>query len=111
MFSTITSPVFSELVIVLAGDEMTHLPQEVMLFNTLRRMNEARHFELVFLFEGPCFVQREGQRVLGEAPRELGEVLDSVIARGFLDFLDSPPTIRWARSHPDGQDTSFPHFD
>jgi hypothetical protein len=84
VFSTITSPVFTELVIVIGADGVTHLPSEVMLFETLRTMNGVRPFELVFLLTGP-------DASLGEAQRKLAGALDSVIARGVLDFLDSPP--------------------
>ena len=86
-FSTIVSPVFSELVIVLAGNTTTHLPQRVTLFETLHIMNEVRPFKLVFSLEGSDCCQ-------GEARRELAEALDLVTARGLLDFLDSPPIIR-----------------
>jgi len=94
VFSTIRSPVFSELVVVLVGNAAAYLPQEAMLFETLRKMNEARPFELVFSFEGPCFVWKGGQWEPAEARWELKEALDSVAAEGFLDFLDSPPTVR-----------------
>jgi len=103
--------VLSELVIVFAGNEMTHLSREVALFKTPRNMNEARPFELVFLLEGPCFIEKEGRRVLGDARREPKEVFDSVIVGGFLDFLDSPPTICCARSHRYGRDAPFPYSD
>ena len=94
MFSTITSPVFSELVIVLAGSSMTYLPEEVKLFETLRSMNELRPFKLAFLFEGRYFVQSDEEWVPMNARSELKKTLDSVAAKGFLDFLDSPPTLR-----------------
>ena len=91
VFSTITSPVFSELVIVIEADGVAHLPSEVMLFETLCTMNGVRPFKLVFLLMVPDVS-------LGEAQQQLGGALDLVIARGALDFLDSPPTIRNARS-------------
>ena len=81
-FSTITSPVFSEVVVVLAGREI-RLPQEVKLFKILRTMSEVRPFKLVFLLEGP-----------GSHQRELVGTLESANAIGLLDFLDSPPIIR-----------------
>ena len=65
-----------------------------MLFQTLRKMHEVRHFELVFLFEGPHTIQKGGQRGLVDGRQELKEALDHVAAKGFLDFLDSPPTIQ-----------------
>ena len=85
VFSTITSPVFSELVIVLKGNTIAYLPREVTLFDALRRMNEIRPFKLVFLLDVPE----------GEVLRNLVEELDLVTTNGFLDFLDSPPTIRY----------------
>ena len=89
VFSTITSPVFSEFVIVHTGATPDYLPQEVALFDALRAMDIIRPFQLVFLLEVPDVYK-------GKAQRELAEALDSVIAKGLLDFLDSPPTIRWA---------------
>lgn len=100
MFSTITSPAFSELVIVLSGNAAAYLPQAPELFQTLRKMNEARPFELVFSFEGPCFVSKGGRREPAEPRYELKEALYSVTGKGFLDFLDSPPTVRFTtQSH------------
>jgi len=90
VFSTITSPAFSELVIVLAG-RVACLRHEARLFETLRRMNEIRPFELVFSLEAPSFS-------LLEARRTLEDVLESATVIGLLDFLDSPPSIRIARS-------------
>ena len=87
VFSTIASPVFSELVIVIGGHVVTFLPRDATLFETLRRMNEIRPFKLVFLPEAPESRQEKVRR-------ELAEALDSVTASGLLDFLDSPPTIR-----------------
>ena len=89
VFSTITSPVFSELVIVHTSTTVGHLPQEVALFDALRTMDVIRPFKLVFLLEVPDDSQ-------AKVRRELAEALDSVNARGLLDFLDSPPTIRRA---------------
>jgi len=87
VFSTITSPVFFELVIVLAGSDMVYSRWKYM-FETLRAMSEVRPFVLVFLLEVPDFSQGE------ESRRKLARALDLVTAEGLLDFLDSPPTIR-----------------
>jgi len=86
VFLTITSPVFSELVIVLTDYEIPRLPSDVTLFKALRTMKEVRSFKLVFLFD-PLSQDHEGGR------RRLVEVLDLVNARGSLDFLDFPPTV------------------
>ena len=91
VFSKITSPVFSELTVILAGGA-AYLRQEVKLFNTLRMMNEVRPFKLAFLLEGPSPSQREA--------RQLEEVLRSVTAKGLLDFLDSPPSVRLREQVP-----------
>ena len=89
VFSTITSPVFSELVIVLTErTTVVHLPWERALFELLRTMSEIRPFELVFFLQVDDLDCQEGVR------RDLVEGLDMVVAKGFLDFLDSPPTIR-----------------
>lgn len=87
VFSTITSPVFSELAIVVAGHTVICLPWAFALFETLRKMNEVRPFKLVFIPEISDFY-------LENVRRELAEALDSVIEKGLLNFLDSPPTIR-----------------
>jgi len=87
-FSTIRSPVFSELVVIIPGYSVTYLPQKVALFDTLRAMNKVRRFKLVFLID-----TLDGHRWARQA---LAEALKLVIACGFVDFLDSPPTIRVA---------------
>ena len=88
ILSTITSSAFSELVIYLMRHE-ARLPWAVNLLGELRRMQEVRRFELVFLVGGP-----ETWGVRGE----LAEALKLVTAKGLLDFLHSPPTIRISRS-------------
>ena len=104
VFSTITSPVFSEFVIVVGRRASVYLPREVWLFETLRMMSEARPFKLTFLLEVSDLYQEEGRR-------ELVEALDSVTAKGFLDFLDSPPTIRRVPYPQQDDDMSSPDFD
>jgi len=91
VFSTITSPIFSELVIVLSAQEVPDLSYDATLFQMLSKMYEVRPFELVFLFEGPCYALR-GE--LADLRLYLKEAVDDVISKGFLDFLDSPPTSR-----------------
>ena len=90
VFSTITSPVFSDLVIIVEADGVARLPSEVKLFQTLRAMNGVRSFELLFMLVAPESFREETRRRSAEA-------LDSVTARGLLDFLRSPPTIRSQR--------------
>ena len=88
VFSTITSPVFSELVVIILGSSVAYLPQNVTLFVTLRRMHEVRPFKLVFLLEIP---DRWGTQ------RRLADALNLLTAKGSFDFLDSPPTTRAAQ--------------
>ena len=85
-FLTITSPVFSELVVILRRDEIENLSADITFFHTWRRMNEIKRFKLVFLLE--ILGWPEGEREI------LEEALRSATAEGLLDFLDSPPTIR-----------------
>ena len=89
LFSTITSPVFSELIIAIVRYE-THLPWAGTLFRELRAVNEVRPFKLVFLLE---------MSDSWEAQQELMEALDSAATKALLDFLDSPPTIRISQTH------------
>jgi hypothetical protein len=100
VFSTITSPVFSELVIVIGAEAANHLPWKAAFFRTLRTMNEVRPFKLVFLVAAPDLS-------LGEARRKLARALELATARGLLDFLDSPPAIRTGRCRERWWDTSF----
>ena len=99
MFSTITSPVFSELVILIGAKGAAHLPSEVPLFKTLRTMHEVRPFKLVFLLVALDLAREEARKKLEGA-------IDSVTADGLLDFLDSPPTIRSTRVREQGWDKS-----
>jgi len=88
IFSTITSPVFSELVIVVEGDDTSGIPSDFTFFETLRTMNEVRPFKLVFSLDSqiPAIYDRVERQGLVEA-------LDLVNAQGLLDFLDSPFVI------------------
>jgi len=90
-FPTVTSPVFSELVIILPDDTITYLPKYVTLFERLGKMNQVRPFNLVFSLVLSSSVSEAS---LVEARRKLRGTLDLVAAKGLLNFLDSPPTIR-----------------
>jgi hypothetical protein len=90
IFATITSPAFSELVIIIEAVGVARLPSEVKLFETLRTMNGVRPFKLVFMLVVPDSSREETRR-------ELAGALDSVTARGLLDFLGSPATFRSSR--------------
>jgi len=89
LFSTITSPAFSELIIVLT--EHSYFPQNTAFFNALRTMNEARPFKLVFSLEVWDSPYREMRWWLIEA-------VELAITEGTFDFLDSPPVVRIAQS-------------
>jgi len=89
VFSTITSPAFSELVIVLERDETIDLLSDVGLFETLRRMNEVRPFTLVFLVKAEELYCRMTGVLEG-----LEDAILFATANGLLNFLDSRPVIR-----------------
>ena len=88
VFSTITSPEFSELVIFI-GSSVAYLAQNIKFFETLRRMHEVRPFKLVFLFKASD---------RWNTPQGVAKAVGLVIEKGLVDFLDSPPAIRTARS-------------
>jgi len=67
---------------------MPVLPLEVTLFKTLHAMNEVRPFKLAFLVKAPHSPKAKDRQ-------ELAEALNSVTEKGFFDFLDFPPTIRF----------------
>ena len=85
VFSTISSPVFSELAIILGGDEIADLPSDVTFFETLRTMKEVRPFKLVFLLDALSPAREE------EARRRLVGALVWADVEGLLDFIDPPP--------------------
>ena len=93
VFSTITSPVFSELIFVVWHDQFAHLLSDPIFFDTLSAMNEVRPFKLDFLVQLP-HPPSKGDR------RGFEQALATVAAKGLLDFLDSPPTIRVAQPYP-----------
>ena len=103
VFLTITSPVFSEIAITLTEHATNFLPDEVLLFETLGKMNEVRPFKLVFLLD-----VSDSSR--GEVGRKLAVALDLVTAKGLLDFLSSSPVIRWIGSHRYGRETTLIRF-
>ena len=74
---------------IIVGSSMAYLPQNVALFETLRKMHEVRPFKLVFVLE---VSDRWNTR------RGLAEALNLVTEKGFVDFLESPPTIRTAQT-------------
>jgi len=89
VFSTITSPVFSELVIVLEDDGIVGLSSDVGLFETLRKMNEVRPFTLVFLVKA-----EESYCRRTEVIERLEDAIILATVTGLLNFLDSQPIAR-----------------
>ena len=87
LLPTITSPMFSDVVIVLQESTIhdTRFMQHI-LFDIARGMHEVKPFCLVF-----CLEVWEGNReyVTGELKR----YTDADAAKGGLDFLPCPPAI------------------
>jgi hypothetical protein len=65
VFSTITSPVFSELVIIIGAGAVAYLPSEFPLFETLRKMNTRRAFRIGVFARGLGFVPEGGTAEVG----------------------------------------------
>ena len=87
MVSTITSPAFSEFIIVLDRNPMTYLPQELPLFKTLGKMYKIKPFKLVFSLK-VSHLSQAGAR------REFAGVLGLVTGNDHFDSFDSPPIVR-----------------
>ena len=83
--STITSPGFFGLVVVLWDAQIAHFPSGVELFETLHMMYEARSFNLVFLIKGGYSISLVRQRMPGR-------VVELVVMEN-LSSLDPLPTI------------------
>ena len=90
VFSTITSPTFSELVLIVTDYTMSRLHNHFTDFEALRKMWEDKPFNLVFLLD-VSDIYKEG------APEKLAEALNSATAKDSLSFLNSPPVIRILR--------------
>lgn len=85
-FSSITSLVFSELVIVVRHERFSHLLSDATSLETLRTMRKVRPFALVFFIHVFGHLSAEGETTLHET-------LGSAISEGLFDFLDSQPII------------------
>ena len=81
---------FSEFVVILREHDITYLNCAVMEFEALHGMHRVKPFKLVVLLEVPDSLQWDTEWRLGFA-------LDSVTAKGLLDFHGSPPTVRITR--------------
>ena len=93
VFSTITSPVFSQLTFVVWYDQFVQLLSDAVLFETLYTMHKVQPFKLDFLVQLPHPPSREGRQGFELA---LGELTEG----GGFDFLDSPPTVRLVQPYP-----------
>jgi len=94
VLSSITSPAFHELVIVIDDKRIPLLCWDTAFFGSLRMMYKTRSFKLAFLAE----VEDQHQAGGMEGVRQcLAEALGLVAAKGWLDFLDSPPAVRTTR--------------
>lgn len=87
VYSTIASPLFSEVVVTLENRDISAILSRVAFFETLGAMYRIRPFNLVF---SPVVLDGLQE----EAQQKLVEILDSAAAKRRLAFLGSPPTIR-----------------
>jgi len=85
LLSTITSSVFSEVVMVLEDSDV-HDVIPWGLFSVVRSMYEVKPFHLVFSLE-----IWEGDRK--RATERFKRLIDAEAAKGGLDFLPCPPVI------------------
>lgn len=95
VFSTITSPVFSGLVVVIARNRFARLLSDDTVFVALPAMNEVRPFELVFLV-----LHSSAFSLSQEARQVFKRNVQLATAKGLFDFLSSPPTLRIASPYP-----------
>jgi len=84
LLSTITSPVFNEVVIVFAGEDVYCPPLGIA--GVLREMYEIKKFHLVYRLED-LESSRESNL------RELVVVTQKEVASGSFDFLPCPPLV------------------
>ena len=94
-FYTITSPVFSEVVVIFSGRETDSRSSDVSY--RLRDLYRIREFSVRFFLEAfgsPAAIRDESQRKLTLETEE-------AVAKGLYDFLPSPPLIftRTSRNH------------
>ena len=101
----ITSPVFSELVIVFRERDTTCLNWEAITFEILREMHKVKPFQLVFLPEVSDSLQSDTQR---ELEKSLELAVELATEEGCFDFLDSPPTVRYTRFSRARWNETFP---
>ncbi|KAF9645693.1 hypothetical protein BDM02DRAFT_3189480 [Thelephora ganbajun] len=81
---TITSPVFSEIVVVFSEEEVQWPP--LGLAEALRGIYQVRAFRLAFCLETVEWVEAENLRALTSTTQ-------ADVANGFYDFLPCPPVV------------------
>jgi hypothetical protein len=91
IFSTIDSPVFSEIILVFQRPDL-YRPFYIP-FDMFRQMYSERKFRLVFSVEVAKKYRDAGMRVMQ------GRLADEV-SRQALDFLENPPTLRVSEGNP-----------
>lgn len=85
IFSTIKSPVFSEIILVFQRPDLCR-PYYVP-FDMFRQMHSERKFRLVFCLE-------VAKRYKDAALQVMLQRMESEVTQRKLDFLESPPTLR-----------------
>ena len=87
LLPTITSPVFSDIVIVVQGRIIQNLHSfRHILFEMMKDLYEVKPFRLVF-----CLEVWDGDRE--DAVKRLKEYIDEEAAKGGLEFVPCPPLI------------------
>jgi hypothetical protein len=82
--STITSPVFSEVILVFQFADL-YRPYRVP-FDMIREMHSKKKFRLVYCLE-------VSKKYRDEILQTMRQRMEWEIAHGRLDFLESPPTL------------------
>jgi len=84
IFSTITSPEFSEITLLFQYQDLIH--PFYIPFDVFREMHSKRKFRLVFCLEVLKIYTAVGLKVVRQE-------MDRMFAQGIVDFLESPPTL------------------
>ena len=92
-FRTITSPAFSELVVIPPYNKLDSLLSSTAFVEALRTMSLIRPFKLIFSVE-LWYTPWLGGPPSWEEQRAIETVVEKATAKGLLDFLSSPPTVQ-----------------
>lgn len=90
IFSTIKSPVFSEIILIFQRPDLCR-PYYIP-FDIFRQMHSERKFRLVFSLE-------VAKRHRAAALQVMQERMGSEVANQRLNFLESPPTLRMSEGN------------